>query len=107
MRNIYRLVGAAFTYGSAVSRSWAYRVPRHGASRRESTMDQARNLPRTMITALLAALALALLALAIAAALPGLASDLAGNGWHKSGTAPVAGNGWHSGPATLAGNGWH
>jgi opacity protein-like surface antigen len=71
-------------------------------------MDQARTRPSTMITALFAALALALLALAIATALPGLASDLAGNGWHKTGTAPVAGNGWHNkGAATLAGNGWH
>jgi opacity protein-like surface antigen len=70
-------------------------------------MDQVRTSPRTMITALFAALALALLALAIAAALPGLASDLAGNGWHKTGTAPVAGNGWHKGGTTLAGNGWH
>jgi opacity protein-like surface antigen len=70
-------------------------------------MDQARNPPSTMITALFAALALALLALVIAATLPGLASDLAGNGWHKTGTAPVAGNGWHKTGTTLAGNGWH
>jgi len=70
-------------------------------------MDQARNPPRTLITALFAALAMALLTLAIAAGLPGLAADLAGNGWHKTTDAPVAGNGWHSGPATLAGNGWH
>jgi len=66
-------------------------------------MDQARTPPRTMITALLAALALALLSLAIAAGLPGLASDLAGNGWHKA-PATLAGNGWHS---TTLGNGWH
>jgi opacity protein-like surface antigen len=71
-------------------------------------MDQARNPPSTMITALFAALALALLALAIVTALPGLASDLAGNGWHKTGGASVAGNGWHNkGAVTLAGNGWH
>ena len=70
-------------------------------------MDQVRTSPRTMITALFAALALALLALAIATALPGLASDLAGNGWHKTGGS-VAGNGWHNkGAVTLAGNGWH
>ena len=55
-------------------------------------MDQARNPPSTMMTALFAALALALLALAIATALPGLASDLAGNGWHS---ATTLGNGWH------------
>ena len=67
-------------------------------------MDHARNPPRTMITALLVALALALLTLVIAAGLPGLASNLAGNGWHSS---PTAGNGWHKAPATLAGNGWH
>ena len=70
-------------------------------------MDQACNPPRTKITALLAAVALALLTLAITAGLPGLASDLAGNGWHKNSDAPTAGNGWHKGPATLAGNGWH
>ena len=70
-------------------------------------MDQARNPPRTMFTALFAALALALLTLAIAAGLPGLAADLAGNGWHKTTNAPTAGNGWHKGAATLAGNGWH
>jgi opacity protein-like surface antigen len=70
-------------------------------------MDQARNPPSTMITALFAALALALLTLAIAAGLPGLAADLAGNGWHKTTDAPLAGNGWHKGAATLAGNGWH
>ena len=67
-------------------------------------MDQARNQPHTMITALFAALALALLTLAIAAGLPGLAADLAGNGWHK-GAATLAGNGWHS--TTTLGNGWH
>jgi opacity protein-like surface antigen len=71
-------------------------------------MDQARTAPRPMITALLAALALALLTLAITAGLPGLAADLAGNGWHKTGDAPIAGNGWHNkGATTLAGNGWH
>ena len=71
-------------------------------------MDQARTAPRTMFTALFAALALALLTLAIAAGLPGLAADLAGNGWHKTTNAPTAGNGWHNkGAATLAGNGWH
>jgi hypothetical protein len=67
-------------------------------------MDQAQTPPRTMVTALLAALVLALLTLVIALGLPGLTSDVAGNGWHKSG-ATVAGNGWHS-KATL-GNGWH
>jgi hypothetical protein len=67
-------------------------------------MDQAQTPPRTMVTALLAALVLALLTLVIAIGLPGLASDTAGNGWHKQG-ATVAGNGWHS-PA-LYGNGWH
>jgi hypothetical protein len=67
-------------------------------------MDQAQIAPRTMVTALLAALVLALLTLVIALGLPGLASDVAGNGWHKSGTA-VAGNGWHK--DTLLGNGWH
>ncbi len=66
-------------------------------------MDQAQTPPRTMVTALLAALVLALLTLAIVLGLPGLASDVAGNGWHKSGTS-VAGNGWHK--ASL-GNGWH
>jgi opacity protein-like surface antigen len=71
-------------------------------------MDQARNPPSTMITALFAALALVLLTLAIAAGLPGLTADLAGNGWHKTGGGSVAGNGWHNkGAATLAGNGWH
>ena len=59
-------------------------------------MDQARTSPRTMLIALFTALALALLTLAIAAALPGITADLAGNGWHsKSGTAVLAGNGWH------------
>jgi opacity protein-like surface antigen len=67
-------------------------------------MDQARTSARTMITALFAAIALALLTLAIAAALPGLASDLAGNSWHKSGGGTVAGNSWHSSPT---GNSWH
>lgn len=67
-------------------------------------MDQARNPPSTMVTALFAALALALLTLAIAAGLPGLTADLAGNGWHK-GAATMAGNGWHS--TTTLGNGWH
>jgi hypothetical protein len=67
-------------------------------------MDQARNPPRTMITALLAALALALLTLAIAAGLPGLASDLAGNSWHKA-PATLAGNSWHS--TGQLGNSWH
>ena len=66
-------------------------------------MDQAQTPPRTMVTALLAALVLAVLTLVIALGLPGLASDVAGNGWHKSGTA-VAGNGWHK---TTLGNGWH
>ena len=71
-------------------------------------MDQARNPPRTMITALFAALALALLTLAIAAGLPGLAADLAGNSWHKTVNSPTAGNSWHNkAPATLAGNSWH
>jgi opacity protein-like surface antigen len=70
-------------------------------------MDQARNPTRTMITAFLAALALALLSLAIAAGLPGLASDLAGNSWHKTVNSPTAGNSWHKAPATLAGNSWH
>ena len=70
-------------------------------------MDQARNRPRTMITALFAALALALLTLAIAAGLPGLAATLAGNSWHKTTNAPSAGNSWHKAPATLAGNSWH
>ena len=68
-------------------------------------MDQARNPPLTMITALLAALALALLTLAIAAGLPGLASDLAGNSWHNKAPATLAGNSWHS--PTLLGNSWH
>jgi hypothetical protein len=67
-------------------------------------MDLAQAPPRTMVTALLAALVLALLTLVIALGLPGLASDVAGNGWHKSG-ATVAGNGWHS--KSLLGNGWH
>jgi hypothetical protein len=67
-------------------------------------MDQAQTPPRTMVTAMLAALVLALLTLVIALGLPGLASDVAGNGWHKSG-ATVAGNGWHN--KTLLGNGWH
>jgi hypothetical protein len=71
-------------------------------------MDQAQTPPRPMFTALLAALTLALLTLAIAAGLPGLAADLAGNGWHKTSDAPIAGNGWHNkGATTLAGNGWH
>lgn len=68
-------------------------------------MDLARNPPSTMITALFAALALALLALAIATALPGLAADLAGNGWHNKVAVTLAGNGWHS--STTLGNGWH
>jgi hypothetical protein len=67
-------------------------------------MDLAQTPPRTMVTALLAALVLFLLTLVIALGLPGLASDVAGNGWHKSG-ATVAGNGWHS--KTPLGNGWH
>ena len=59
-------------------------------------MDQARTSARTMMIALFTAIALALLTLAIAGALPGLTSDLAGNGWHSnSGTAVLAGNGWH------------
>jgi len=66
-------------------------------------MDQAQTPPRTMVTALFAALLLAILTLVITLGLPGLASDVAGNGWHKSGTA-VAGNGWHK---TTLGNGWH
>ena len=73
-------------------------------------MDLARNPPRTMFTALFAALALALLTLVIAAGLPGLAADLAGNSWHNKTTkAPTAGNSWHNkAPATtLAGNSWH
>jgi opacity protein-like surface antigen len=68
-------------------------------------MDQAQTPPRPMVTALLAALLLALLTLAIAMGLPGLASDTAGNGWHKNGNSIVAGNGWHS--PTQFGNGWH
>ena len=67
-------------------------------------MDQAQTLPRTMV-ALLAALVLALLTLVIALGLPGLASDVAGNGWHSKTGATVAGNGWHS--KTALGNGWH
>ena len=50
-----------------------------------------------MVTALLAALVLALLTLVIAAGLPGLAADLAGNSWHNKTTkAPTAGNSWHT-----------
>ena len=67
-------------------------------------MDQAQTPPRTMVTALLAALVLALLTLVIALGLPGLASDVAGNSWHKA-PATVAGNSWHT-PALL-GNSWH
>jgi len=71
-------------------------------------MDQARTPPRTMITALFAALALALLTVAIAAGLPALASDFAGNSWHKPVKSPTAGNSWHNkAPATLAGSSWH
>jgi len=65
-------------------------------------MDQAQTPPRTMVTALLAALILALLTLVIAMGLPALASDVAGNGWHSKN---VAGNGWHT--QTAFGNGWH
>src|SRR5687767_11327634 len=59
-------------------------------------MDQAQTSPRTMVTALLAALVLALLTLVIALGLPSLASDVAGNGWHSKTGATVAGNGWHT-----------
>jgi hypothetical protein len=55
-------------------------------------MDQAQTPPRTMVIALLAALVLALLTLVIALGLPGLTSDVAGNGWHSKAT---LGNGWH------------
>ena len=70
-------------------------------------MDQAQTAPRTLITAILAALALALLTLVVAMGLPGLAADVAGNGWHKTSDSPRAGNGWHKTGSVMAGNGWH
>jgi len=58
-------------------------------------MDQARTSPRTLITALLAALVLIALTLLLATGLPGLGSSEASNGWKS----PVAlggpgSNGW-------------
>ena len=70
-------------------------------------MALVRTSSRTMIVALMMALALALATFVAVTGLPGLAQRDAGNTWHKN--ANVAGNTWHkSGSAQiLAGNTWH
>lgn len=69
-------------------------------------MNPSHVSPRTVLTALLAALVLAITAWLVVAGLPGLAERTATNGWHKTGD-PVATNGWHVNGDVRATNGWH
>ncbi|MGZ4640439.1 MAG: hypothetical protein ACXV2J_15430 [Actinomycetes bacterium] len=69
-------------------------------------MNVARTSPRTMTTALLTAVALAVTAWLVATGASGLAHSMATNSWHKVGD-PVATNSWHKAGDVLATNSWH